>query len=287
MNPKKTAIVTSGGGMKCAYSAGALVALAKKIGFHTPDIFVSASGSVAGMFYYLAHQYDDIEKIWTRYASARGLISYSPLPKMDIDYLIDTIFKDFVPLDTEALKKSPTHFLVPVTDFDSGEPRYLSDMHLLDPYEIMRAAKAIPILYNGHVHLGNHSYIDGNFSTSNADLIKKALEEGARRILLITNTETPGVLGRTVLRAYGMFLNPHLREHIVDDLISHEKIEWPDDIEFVCVSPTFTLPTFIFSRDKRKITETYFAGHDDLLAKKNEIAKLFCMQSELPVEKSE
>ncbi len=272
---KPTAIVTSGGGMKCAYSAGALVALAEKFNLTQPDFFVSASGSVANMLYFLTGQNEDLRKIWTRYATAPGLVTYSPLPVMHIDYLIDTIFKEFLPLLEDNLQKSATKYFIPVTDVESGEARFLSKDMWLDPYEVMRAAKAIPILYNGHVHIGNHSYIDGNFSVSTAGLIKKALEEGAKRILLITNTEPPSKAEQIFLRGYGMFLHPNLRAHVVNDLIADCKIEWPEDVEFVLISPSYPVPIFLFSRNRRKVNETFNMGYDDLIAKRDEVEKLF------------
>ena len=95
----KTAVVVSGGGMKCAYSAGALVALGEKLHITTPDILIAASGGVGNSFYYLAGQYADIRKAWSRYLPSRDFIRYFPFPNIRIDYLIDEVFKRLLPLD--------------------------------------------------------------------------------------------------------------------------------------------------------------------------------------------
>lgn len=270
----KTAIITSGGGMKCAYGAGALVALAKNLEFTRPDIFVAASGSVGAMYYYLARQYDDIQKIWTRYLPSSSFISYAPFPSMRINYLVDTIARDYLPLNVDTIYQSETKYFVPVTDVDTGRHHFVGGNMWFDPYEVTRAATAIPILYNGHVRLGGHTYLDGDFTTSLATLIRKALDEGARRIICITNTTEPGRVAKLFFKVYANFLHPNLRTMFLNDLDNTERIEWPDDIKFSCISPTFPLPAVIYSRNRREITETFNMGYDDLMAKQDEIRSL-------------
>ncbi len=270
-----TAIITSGGGMKCAYSAGALVALAKELNITTPDVFVAASGSTGSMFYYLAHQYDDIEKVWTKYLPSPHFIRYAPFPAMKINYLVDTIAKEYLPLCVEKLEETPTRYFVPVTDGDTGETRFIGNELWFNPYEVVRAATAIPILYNGHVRLGSRSYLDGDFSTGVATLIKKAMDAGARRILLITNTDAPTQMGKWILRLYGTLLRPGLRTSLIEDLETDQSITWPEGLEVVHVSPSYPLPTLLYSREKRKVVESFSMGAADLLAKKEEIQALF------------
>ena len=270
-----TAIITSGGGMKCAYSAGALVALAEDLGITAPDIFVSASGSTGAMFYYLTGQYGDIEKIWTKYLPSKNFIHYGPIPSMKINYMVDTIAKEYVPLDLEKLETVMTRYFVPVTDQDTGDTRFIGNELWFNPYEVVRAATAIPILYNGHVRLGSRSYLDGDFSTGVATLIKKAMDAGARRILLITNTDAPTVVGKWILRMYGTLLRPGLRTSLIEDLETDQTITWPEGLEVVHISPSYPLPTLLYSREKRKVVESFNMGKADLLAKCDEIKALF------------
>jgi len=270
-----TAIITSGGGMKCAYSAGALVTLAKELGITRPDIFVAASGSTGAMFYYLAEQYEDIETAWTKFLPSKEFIRYAPIPSMKINYMVDTVSKEYLPLNTEKLEATSTRYFVPVTDQDSGETRFIGNELWFNPYEVMRAATAIPILYNGHVRLGSRSYLDGDFSTGVASLIKKAMDAGARRILLITNTDAPTQMGKWILRMYGTLLRPGLRTSLIEDLETDQSITWPDGLEVVHISPTYPLPTLLYSREKRKVVESFNMGKADLLAKQEEIKALF------------
>ena len=269
------AVITSGGGMKCAYSAGALVALAKKLGITAPDIYVAASGSVGTMFYFLTEQYDDIERAWTRYLPSPHFISYGLIPSLKINYLVDTIAKDYLPLDVKKLEETTTRYFVPVTDQDSGETRFIGNELWFSPYEVMRAATAIPIFYNGHVRLGSRNYLDGDFSTGVPALIEKARAAGAKKILLITNTDEPTKMGKAILRMYGKLLRPGLRASMMKDLETDQTIVLPDDIDIVHVKPTFPLPTVLYSRERRKVKESFSMGYDDLLAKRAEIEALF------------
>lgn len=275
MKTEKIAIVTSGGGMKCAYSAGALVALARELKIANPDLFVAASGSVGAMFYYLAGQYDDIEKAWTRFIPSPHFIRYAPFPALRINYLVDTISKQYLPLDTDAVERSQTEYFVPVTDTKTGETKFIDRNLWLNPYEIIRAATAIPILYNGHVQLGGKSYLDGDFSVGMVDLIDQAIKAGATRILCITNSDAPTKVGKAILRMYGAMLKPGLRKAMLRDMELGQTITWPDGIKFTLISPTFPLPTVIYTRKRRKVVETFTMGYDDLMAKREEVEDLF------------
>ncbi len=274
MREEKVAIITSGGGMKCAYGAGALVALTKKLGITEPDIFISASGSVGAMFYYLAGQYDHIEKIWLRYLPSPEVVRRFP-PRIQVDYIIDTIMCKELPLDERAFATAKTRWFVPVTDMDTGRTEYISNNTWFDPYEVMRAAKAIPFLYGGAVRLGGHSFADGDLNVNMAGLIRKARKEGATKILVITNTFVLSGILKWFTHLYAFFVGPMLRQLVLNDTKRAHWDHLPSDVEILVIGPSYPLPTGIISRSRRKIAQSYQMGWDDLLAKRAEIAKLF------------
>jgi len=271
---EKIAIVTSGGGMKCAYSAGALVTLAKRLGITNPDIFISASGSVGAMFYYLAGQYDDIEKVWVRYVPSPQIARRFP-PRLDIDYIIDVILKREMPLDEGTLSKTKTRWFVPVTDLDTGHTEYVSNETWFDPYEVMRAAKAIPLLYGGAVRLGARSYIDGDVSVNMATLIRKARDEGATKIFVISNTTKNTGSMRWFIRFMALISRPMIRQLVLNDMNRAEWDHLPGDVEILVVAPSYPLPAGTLTFVRRKVAEAYQMGIDDLLAKREEIARMF------------
>ncbi len=276
MRKEPVAIITSGGGTRCAYSAGAVIALGEKLGITDPDIFVAASGSVAGLFYYLTAQYDFLKEGWLKYIPTREFIRYAPFPHIDIDYFIDTLLKKRFPLDTNVLDNTPARWFVPLTDAETGEPRFVDNTYLLDPYEVMRAAKAIPILYNGHVRIGTKKYIDGDMSTSTGTLIRKAIDAGARRILCITNSPPPTRAARFALTAYAYAHPAALRETILNDIREQRHgVDWPNGLRILHVFPSSKEPAGVMTRNRRKVTESFYMGYDDLLAQREDIRKLF------------
>ncbi len=104
---KKVAIVGSGGGMSCAYFAGAILALVRELNFTKPYLAIGSSGSTGTLAYYVSEQYDSIEHIWSNLLSSKEFISLIRINKiMDIDYLIDEVFKKQDILDVDKLKSS-------------------------------------------------------------------------------------------------------------------------------------------------------------------------------------
>ncbi len=273
MEEEKVAIVTSGGGMKCAYAAGALVALAKKLGVKRPAIFISASGSVGTMFYYLAGQYAEIEKVWLRYIPSPEIVRVFP-PKLRLDYIVDTILRRELPLDERAFAQTPTRWFVPVTDLDTGRTEYISNNTWFDPYEVMRAAKAIPFLYGGSVRLGGHNFIDGDVNVNMAELIRKARKEGATKILVLTNTIKLSGAMKWFTWMSALLARPMIRQLVLNDMARAEWDHLPSDVEILVIGPSYPLPIGTFSRIRRKVAEAYQMGHDDIIAKKEAIEKL-------------
>src|ERR1700690_2672994 len=113
-----TAIVCSGGGMRSAHGAGFLCALGTMLNITSPDVIVGTSGNAANSFYFIAGQYDFLKAAWTggNLSTSKFISLLRPTRVIDIDYLIDIVFKKELPLDTEALAHSPIEYYVPLTN---------------------------------------------------------------------------------------------------------------------------------------------------------------------------
>ena len=184
----KIAIVASGGGMSCSYSAGVLYALIKNYKFDNPDIFVGGSGCTGSFSYFMAKQYESMKDIWLNELCTPKYISFARLHKVcNIDYLVDEVFKKRVPLDVKAFNSSKINSYFALTNYNTGNTEYFGkDSKCV--FEVLRASKAIPMAYRGKVKIGNEVYIDGNVSSSLKDYIAKAYEEGATKVLAIDNS---------------------------------------------------------------------------------------------------
>ena len=82
----KIAIVTSEGGMSCAYSVGVILGLIDKYKLTDPDIVIGASGSSGFLAYLVTKQYKEGQNIWANLLSTKKFISFSRWNKINRYY---------------------------------------------------------------------------------------------------------------------------------------------------------------------------------------------------------
>jgi predicted patatin/cPLA2 family phospholipase len=242
--------------MRCAYSGGALVALGREFNITNPDIVIGISGGAGSLAYYLTGQYDAIETIWTDLLATNDFISLRfSRPILDIDYLIDTVFKIQSPLDIKKLKSTTTDWYFPATDVAiQKQLRFFSKEDSLDIFEILRASMAMPLLYEKKVSLGEFQYQDGDLGLTIEDAIEKARSLDATHIIIIESH----------LKTF--------RVRLIDRFFKN-KFEASSLMENI---PPTTLPPHILkiqnthshagllTHAKKKLRATFDAGYDDI-----------------------
>ncbi len=185
---KKTCIIAEGGGLRGSYAVGVVKALAEKFHITSVDLAIGTSSSSATLAYYVARQFDSITNIWStllttwRLVSLRNVMLGNPL--LNIDYLVDVVFKQQDRLNIDRLKSNTTEFLVPVTNYHTGEAQYFSNQDKTDFFEVLRAAMAIQFFYGKSVEISGQRYVDGALSVPLG--FTKALEAGATDIIVIS-----------------------------------------------------------------------------------------------------
>ena len=242
----KIAIVCSGGGMRCAYSAGVLYALATKYKYTSPDVMIAASGSAGSAACYLAGGYEEMKTIWTELLSTPKFISYLRLWRIiDVNYLIDGVLKRQLPAGVQMLSRSKTKYYIPVRNTKSHVLRYISNDDDIDIFETLRAAKALPFLFRGKITLQDEDYIDGGFGLPFEDLMEKAKILGATQIIAIDN--------RRSIRKLREFQQYH-----------------PENIALISNT---TLPLRLLTHNKKSLSQTFKLGFNDAL-QNEELRKL-------------
>jgi predicted patatin/cPLA2 family phospholipase len=180
--------VAEGGGLRASYGVGVISALIEEFHITSVDMAVATSGSAGTLAYYVAQQFDSITNIWTNLLSTWRLLSLRNIflgnPILNIDYLIDVVFREKDRLDVEALKAQPTELFIPVTNYRTGEERYFSNHDDVDFFEVLRAAKAAEISYGRPVNIVGQEYVDGALSVPIG--ITKAIDAGATDIIVIS-----------------------------------------------------------------------------------------------------
>ena len=198
---QRTCIVAEGGGLRASYVVGVVKALIEKFHITSVDIAIATSGSAGTLAYYVARQFDSITNIWTNLLSTWRFLSPMNIlfgnPVLNIDYLVDVVFKQQDRLNVEALKSRPTELFIPVTDYRTGEERYFSNHDDIDFFEVLRAAKAAEISYGRPVKIDGQEYVDGALSIPIG--ITKAIDSGATDIIVISPNPKGFIRARSIL----------------------------------------------------------------------------------------
>ena len=167
-------IVEQGGAASAAYGVGVLKALHQHYGLRNVDYGAGDSAGATNIAFYLADQVDGMIKIWTENISTKDFLDkkrflpwifFNSRPGMDLDYLVDDVFRKLVPLDVEKVKASPAKLFVPLTDAVTGNAVYFDNkMENVDFLQVLKAAMSMPIAYNKLVDVNGHPYFDGGTS---------------------------------------------------------------------------------------------------------------------------
>lgn len=215
-------LVMGGGGMKCAAGAGAMIGLLEKFHMRHPASITAASGSVGTANYFLAEQYERAVRIWAHHLSGKDFIDTStgrivktallemkarlgfgtsPAEKriIDVRHLIDTVFKQLVPLNANHVLNSPVDYSVSSTHADTGRVSFIGnkrgDQIMSRPEDVFDAsflAKALPIVFGQEGQFHGQRYVDSYNSSGVEALIMRAVRNGAERILALRVSDGTG-----------------------------------------------------------------------------------------------
>jgi predicted patatin/cPLA2 family phospholipase len=205
----KTCIVAEGGGLRASYVVGVVKALVEKFHITSVDIAVATSGSAGTLAYYVARQFDSITNIWMNLLSTWRFLSFRNIllgnPVLNVDYLIDVVFKQQDRLNVETLKIQPTELFIPVTNYQTGEAQYFSNHDDVDFFEVLRATKAAEVSYGRPVNIAGQEYVDGALSVPIG--ITKAIDAGATDIIVISPNPKGFIRSRSILERFttGLF----------------------------------------------------------------------------------
>lgn len=281
---KKIALVLSGGGMTCSYTAGFVGALAKEHGFVNPDILIAGSGSAGTASYYVAGQYDSVMNIWSQRLSTRRFIDLFRIKRiLDIDYLVDVVFKKKEPLDIKKIHRSGIEFQVPALDVDSGNVKYFSNRNEVDWFEVLRATKAMPLLYNKKVDIDGHEYCDSVITSEVGLNIIHSIALGATDIVVVETDEKSNIVEMIGYDLWVDTKNKVFKHHhkMYEQKIA--KFKLPEKIRVVRVLPKEKLPVNVIDNKRKDLHKAIKQGYKECI-ENNDLIQFF---SELKVSTKE
>jgi len=184
----KLSLIVEGGGMRVAYALGAVGALHSHFGLKKVDYVTGCSSSLGLLAYYVAGQLYPGYHQWPQEFQSKKLLSLFNLfrgrPILDIDYLIDKVYKNHIPLNEKKIKNSKIKFFVPLVNAKTGKLKYYDNRTNENFFEVLRAGMAMQIGYGKTVMLNNIDYFDaGSLNPLPIDIpqIKKS-----KKIIILT-----------------------------------------------------------------------------------------------------
>jgi len=268
---EKIALIASGGGMTCSYAAGAISALALYYRFEDADIVIGGSGSAGTLTYYVSGQYGSLTKTWAEYLSTRKFVNKWRFWKLiDIDYLIDEIFKKKDKLNTKAVMKSDIDLYIAATNYKNGKLEYFSNRTIKDEediFDILRASKAMPIAFNKKININGEEFCDSYLSSYPNAHIKKAVDLGANNIILI-DSRPEGARNETIFKIWLMAQSKLFKKNYNEELEKIINYKIPDNVNLIIIKPAIFIKANTFNSKKEDLAEAIQMGHDDVVNNK-------------------
>lgn len=273
----KIALILSWWWMRAVFCVGALTALVEKCWYTNPDIVIAWSWSSWTASYFVARQYKDIKKIRLTLLSTKKFINFWRIRKiMDIDYLIDIVFKQQAPLRVKQIEKSSIDYYIATTNSRTGKVEYFSPKNKENVFELMRASKAFPFFYGKSIPINGKYYHDGSNSSWVELHIHKALSLGANKIIVIDSYTkfSPLIIRFWLLFKSHIFSRWFMKEYIYRQKMT-KKLQHNKNILF-CSWSISSLSALDNNISDLKIA--YLQWYNHIVKNKNNIEK-FLLQS--------
>ena len=198
----RLALVVEGGAMRGIYTAGSLLAL------HTmglsrvfDDVYGTSAGAVNAAHFLSGNGHLKVDTYY-RLLSDKRFLNYWRFWKIaDIDYFTDEVLTHTRPLLVDRVMASPTRLWASVGDFITAKPQLFHAQRGDHPLlKILKAAVAMPIVYNKLIPLGDAQGFDAGFF--NPFPLREALTHRCTHIaILLTQPATHKCLDRTWLQS--------------------------------------------------------------------------------------
>lgn len=270
MKRRRLALVVEGGGLRGAFSAGALAALDRLLPRRPDFIFATSAGAPSAAFM-TTGQIDIAIRLWENRTHASHLVS--PMhwlrgrPLMDVDKLVSH-FRDPRALAVQHIDAAPTHVYLAVTNCRTARPDYVR-LTSQNAFTLLTAAMALPIAYGRVIQCDGQYYVDGGITDSIP--LEPALERDIEDITVVLTQ--PREYRKRHSKAAEWLLRwqyspyPNLFEAFMQRAECYNRcLERIEELErqgrISVLRPTAPLPASRMTRDRARILKTIQLGRD-------------------------
>ncbi len=265
---KQKILLVEGGGMRGAFSGGALAAMCKYYPAKNFDLALGVSAGSCSLAYYITEDTDkliskkNILKIWSEELHSHKFISFRELLKlkriMKREYLVDYIIKEKYKLILETLSKKP--FFITVTNLKTAMPEYIRATKE-NFFDLLRSAISLPVATKGFNFFDNRFFSDGGIIDPIP--LKAVIESGYKDITLVLNHPRDYISEPVskFLSKLSFPKNPLLQKilqyshHKEYNEAKHLIQNPPADIKLKIIDPKEKIPVGILTTKKEKIIQ--------------------------------
>lgn len=280
IDKNKTGLVLEGGGIRGAYTAGALTWLAEQ-GLY-PDYSVGISSGAAYLSLYVSREMEIAHDMSTGFSIDPQNVGIRALLKcghyVDGDRIFTHFLKNVEGFRTKKLRDMDFCMEVGAYDLEEGKTVYYSNKDMDDDLMLIRAACSLPIASN-IVAFRGRKLLDGGITKMIP--IERALEQGCGRILVIT-TKPAGYVRKPASKMVKFLMSfayrkyPSVkRDYHVRHRNYYKQIRMVNSLvesgKALHIAPSATVKVNRFKGDPDKCQTMFRMGYDDMEARKEEI----------------
>lgn len=254
--------------MRAAYASGVLAAL-HDAGFRPSAVYGTSAGGAIGAWFSTG-QIDVGLSTWDRVGDRRLMSWRRALlgkPVLNGHLIYREMYPKFWKLDAAALRRAEWPVRVSVTDADTAETLYPDLREAEDPFVLLHATTALPILSDAPVAWQGRRLVDGG--TGDPIPVARAIADGHRDIIVVANRVAgerrpePGWAVGLVARRF-----PALREHARRHHQYHNDAlqlaaKPPEGVRVRIIRPTRDLGVSRMTRDLDKLRASIEEGRRD------------------------
>lgn len=265
------ALVLAGGGMRGAYTAGVVEALAE-MGERFDAVYGTSSGGATAAWF-AAGQLEDFRDSW-RYAKDPEIMNFTRWvtrrgPLLDLDRLIYHVYPNELGFDEVRVRKTNFPVVITTSHVETARTHFF-DLRKIPVLRGLRATSALPLASEGTVEVEGEHYLDGGLTTPLP--LCKAIKDGHREIVVVLNK--PGEERRAEPLPFSWYFGrqfPALacagRNHhlIINDGIQLARSP-PEGVEVTLVRPQRDHGLTRFTRDLGRIQLAIEQGREEARA---------------------
>lgn len=269
----KIGLVLEGGGMRGAYTAGALAWLIDHdIEF---DYGVGISAGAVNLCSYLLKNKDYLYDIMVKYMSDKKNVGYVPMLKerryVGYDYMFDDLLMYQVKYDVQPIKEKNLPMEFGLYDLNQEETIFFNAQDLDDNLRMLKASCSLPIAgrivdYNGY------RFLDGGISVMIP--IQRAVDQGCDKTIVII-TKPAGYVRKAAssfMQKLMKFNYPKYKKMVTDYTHRHESYnkqmelieEKVNEGNCLLIRPSQDIPVKRFSGDPENLKKLYELGYQDM-----------------------